>query len=427
MNQLEYITAYFKAGEKNRKEWAVGVEIEHLPVFADTKKRAFYEDGIKDALTELSESGLFAVEKEGEDSMALESEEFTVTIEPGAQFELSLLRDAKILTLLERYEKGIAQVLSVLEKKGVRLVTIGTDPYNTVEEIPMIPKARYRMMNHHFLTHGKRSRNMMRQTCALQVAIDYSDEKDFVRKFRILSAMTPILYTLFDNAPYFEGDKSKTFNLRQEIWRKTDPARTGIIPGIFDEDFGYEKYAQWLVGIPMIFLPEDHDNYCEKTLGEMLEAAENEEEKKAYLEHGVSIVFPDIRLKQYIEIRQPDSMPAEYTFAAAALFKGLLYCEKNLGKLEEIFCKVDETIVENGKNSGRDNGIRGFYFSKYFIQWGVELAEMAREGLELEEEKNLLNPLVTLWGSLLNPREEFLKTESEEGFLSAIEAYEVRR
>jgi len=298
-----------------------------------------------------------------------------------------------------------------------------------VEAIPLIPKARYRIMNDYLNEKGELARSMMRQSCALQVAVDFASEADMVKKMRVLSALSPILYTLTDSVKYFGGELVPHYNMRQRIWRNTDPARTGLTPSVFDPDFGYAAYARWVLDRPILFMPGENgeaEAVGEQTLSEALDAVNTESMVERLVVHAMSIVFPDLRLKRYIEVRQMDEIPEEYAFGMTALIKGLVYDARNLDELAEYFKEATVSMVERGKNSGNDNGIQGYYYSDYFAHWGIRLAEMAERALP-EEEAVLIGPLKAMWQNLDTPRLQFERIEQVAGYAQAIEAFEVQK
>lgn len=428
--RIQRIADYMRSGCKERDNLLIGIELEHFVVDKDTWKRKFYgdENGVLDILRELADSGEFHVTELEGHLIGVENDEYAISIEPGAQFEISVERKRCISKLSEGYRKALARVRPLLEKRNLTLLTIGLDPDNKIEDIPMIPKKRYEVMNRYLNEKGSLARAMMRQSCALQVAIDYVDEEDFAKKYRVLSAMSPILYTLFDSAAYRGGEKVGHYNMRQEIWRNTDNDRCGIVPGVFDEGFGFRRYAEWILGIPPLFRPlpgGSVEETGEKTLDELLPDSADEEAAQALMEHAMSIVFPDVRAKRYLEVRMMDEVPEAFAFGAAAMIKGLMYSPENLERLAREFAPATESMVERGKNSGRDNGIQGYYFSKYFAAWGLELLDLAERGLP-ESERPMLAPLRKMWSGLDTPRLVFECIESNRGRKAAIAAFEVQ-
>lgn len=427
--QIKLLTDYFRSGFKKPEDRLLGVEVEYFLTREDTMERVFYEGdpGVKQVLEDLVAQGYEPVRPEGALIGAV-GKDCAISIEPGAQFELSVSPQPTVETLCKTLWKCLQEIDSMVRKRGLCMVAIGIDPLNEMDKVPMIPKDRYRIMNEKMSKKAGHTKAMMRLSCALQISMDVESEEDFIRKYRVLTALSPILYTLFDSAPYFQGEKVKNFNLRQQVWRDTDSDRCGLIPGTFDADFGLEAYAKWLLTVPVLFLPDaqGQDHETEETLGQALARAESEEEARRWMEHGISIVFPDIRMKKLLEIRQMDEVPPELTFGAIALLKGLLYDAEVLNRLSACFREISLDIVERGKDSGRDHGIQGYYFSDYFAHWGLRLLDLAKEGLDREEAK-YLEPLERLWSQLDTPRICLERAIEEQGWEEGLRTRIVNR
>ena len=407
----------------------IGIEMEHFIIDKKSGERIFYsgERGVAKLLEKLaSRDDLEKIEINGHIAGA-KDEDMAISIEPGAQFEISLTMAEKISQLEERYKKAMAKIRPTLEEMGLAMVSLGADPVNKVEDIELIPKSRYAMMNDYMGRHGERSRNMMRQTCALQVSIDMFSEADFVKKYRALTAMVPMLYTLFDSVTWLGGKKLEKHNARQEIWRRTDPKRTGIIPGVFDDDFSISKYAEWLLDQIIIFKVDEEGQEIstgdDTTLSMAMDAAQDDQEITRLIDHAIGIVFPDIRVKNFLEIRPMDALPIEYSLGASAMIKGLFYDERVLDKLSEALKDASQERVLRGLDSGRDNGIQGYYMSDYFCNWGLRLLDLAQEGLDAQEgtvaqegsDAGYLKALRGLWENLESPADYFNRIYREKG------------
>lgn len=423
------IVDWIRAGYAKPEERMVGPELEHF-VVDQNGERVFYpgEKGVEGVLEQLKTKHPTWEEVRAEGHLiGLFGEGVDISLEPGAQFELSIPASASILTLKERYQRALDLVYEVLDPMGYALVMVGLDPKNKPEEIPIIPKGRYHAMDAYMGKRGEGSRTMMRKSCALQISLDIEGDLDFRRKYQILGAMTPILYTLFDATVDNNGARIPHFNHRQEVWRTTDPQRTGLPPRTFDETFSLMDYANWVLSVPPIFLPTEEGDVetQDAPLTTLLEGAETLEEADRMIRHGMSIVFPDIRVKQILEVRVMDSVKPAYAFGAAALLKGLFYNEEAMETLARWLLPMQMDWVERGKNAGRDHGIQGYFHGDYFVNWGRKMIKLARQGLP-EEERALLDPLETLWNNLDTPRLETERIVDREGWTAALRALEVR-
>ena len=405
--------------DKKPGQGQVGIEMEHFIVDRASGRRIFYEGqpGVLEILEELAQMpGLEPVRINGHIA-GVRNEEMAVSIEPGAQFEVSLTQSPDLKVLEDRARRAYEVLLSVLEKYGYGMMALGVDPDNLALEVPIIAKERYRIMNDWLGAHGPHSRKMMRLSCALQVSIDYFGPEDFRKKYRVLTALVPILYTLTDSVSRIGGEKRDKFNARQEIWRGTDPDRTGLVPTAFDEDFSYASYADWLLDRVILFRVEGGQEVetGDLTLSQAMDRADPEEEWAGLIDQALGIVFPDIRVKGFLEVRPMDALPLDLSLAVTALVKGLFYDPQNLDRLDRKFKTVSIDLVERGMDSGRDNGIHGYYLSDYFANWGIKLLDLAHEGLP-EEERAYLAPLRELWSHLETPRTYYEKVEGEEGW-----------
>lgn len=424
------IANVIRGGYTDRIRWQVGPEIEHFVFDRKSGKRIFYpgENGVEGILQAFSRRhpDWTATWEEGH-LLGLEKLGSSITLEPGAQLEFSLAPSESICILQRRYQELLDAIYEVLDPLGYMLVTIGLDPFYAVDDIPLLPKSRYRMMDAYLQNTGDLAQTMMRKSAALQVSIDVGDDEDFIRKYRVLVALSPILYTLFDSAIENEGKRLMAFNTRQEIWRRTDPARTGYPSDVFSPKFGVEQYAEWVLSVPPIFLPKEGkiDFTGDRPLRDLLDEAKDEEERDALVRHGMSIVFPDVRAKRVMEIRMMDSVAAPYALGAMALFKGLLYNADTLRHLEDRFTPMQVDWVERGKNAGRENGIQAYYHGDYFAHWGMTLCAWAREGLS-EQEAAFLTPLETMWDNLDTPRLQMERVVENEGWLETLRKWEVR-
>lgn len=420
---------YFRKGEKEADERKIGIEMEHFVVDEKSLKTVSYygENGVESLLQELTK----ALEEGGEDPrpnleegriLGIETPDFSFSIEPGAQFELALTKTRTLAEAEDLYFRAMSYVKPLLESRGQKLLAIGYQPAMRIEDIRRIPKERYAFMEEHFQKTGSLGKNMMKQTASLQVSIDYFSEEDFRRKIFVASCLSAVFYTLFDSVYLFEGEPLKTYNQRQWIWENTDPARTGLFECAFQEEFGYFCYAKQIASSPLIFLPLKEGDIRAETTN--LEEAWDlyPDQREALLGHALSIVFPDIRMKKYLEIRMPDSLPYPWNFGLMALIKGIFYSDENLKELEETLRPMTYDIAVRGKRSGYFNGIQGYFFSRYFAVWGKDLIEMAEKGLP-EEEVPYLNILKEHWLNLETPRDLFERIYKKEGLEQAMSAF----
>ena len=406
LDKIQKIVNFIKAGEKDEKDFKLGFEIEHFVVNKETlETQSFYgEDGVGEILLDLVSLGY---EKTDASGMAFSDGNVDISIEPAGQFELALRAKTSVDELFEVYKTHMERLIPIFEKRGLLLVTLGYHPKSKIDDIKIIPKTRYDYMYKYFAKHGgEYAHNMMKGTCSLQFAVDYKNEEDFKKKYFLASALSPFLYSVFDNALIFEGETYIDRNLRQTIWEGTDRERTGLYDFGFDSDMGYQKYAEKILDTPMIFMPtKEGEVYVErKTLDELM----TEENADAMVNHGLSIVFPDVRVKSYIEIRMPDNIPYPYNMAAASLIKGIFFDKDTLDKVYNLFEDMTFEAAQKLKNNATRMGIFALYQNVEIYQHVLDIIDIVRPVLD-EEENKYLDELEAMLDFGIVPRDIFAK------------------
>ena len=381
---------YFAAGVTDQKR--LGVEIEHFIVDKITGKAISYEEknGVRSILSKLVEQYPDALILPEDDFLGFMVPDFSITLEPAAQFEISIRPVTSIRDAEEIYLGFLSNINPILSGMGYEMITAGCQPVSKMDELTLIPKKRYAIMNHHFKSTGTGGMEMMRGTSSMQVSIDYSSEEDFSRKIRAAYYYGPVLKLLTDNSKSFQGLMLDTNLKRTDIWRRTDPVRCGILPGIFSKHYGFSDYADFIGHVPPIFLKHGTDLELagNRTVEEIFADREMDEELQR---HVLSMVFPDVRLKQYLEIRFADSVPLPFLNAYTALVKGLFYSEAGLtfadeqirrgGLKEEDILISEDDIIRRGWNAS--------VYQTDCNKLAKRVLETACEGLEGEEKKYL--------------------------------------
>lgn len=411
LEKIQKIVDVIKAGEKDEKDFRLGFEIEHFVVNKETlKTQSFYgEDGVGEILHDLVSLGY---EKTDDTGMAFSDGNADISIEPAGQFELALRAKASVDELFEVYKTHMQRLIPLFEKRDLLLLTLGYHPKSKIDEIKIIPKSRYDFMYKYFAKYGGEfAHNMMKGTCSMQLAVDYKDEEDFRKKYFLASALSPFLYSVFDNALIFEGETYIDRNLRQTIWEGTDRDRTGLYDFGFDLDMSYKKYAEKILATPMIFMPtEDGEVYVgRKTLEELM----TEENAQTMINHGLSIVFPDVRAKSYIEIRMPDNIPYPYNMAAAALIKGIFFVEETFEKIYKLFESMTYDEAQKLKNNASRMGIFALYQNIEIYQHVLDIIDIIRPVLD-ESENKYLDELEAMLDFGIVPRDIFAKIYKED-------------
>lgn len=398
--KIEAIAGYIESGEKSVDDFKVGFEVEHFVINADTMETLTYgeEGGVRDSLEEIEKMG-YEASYEGDNIMGLTADNFAISIEPAAQFEVALDAKKTIDQLHTAYIEVMGKLIPVFDKKNQLLAQVGYQPKTKIEQLPFIPKERYKYMSQYFKDFGGSSPyNMMKGSGSLQVAIDYKDEEDFKKKFFVANAVSTFLYSIFDNAYIFEGGVYSKHNLRQTIWDNCDKKRSGIYDFAFDSDLSYKKYAKKILATDSIFIHKDgKDIYTANTPFE--EIFDDEEMNLDTINHALSIVFPDVRVKKYIEVRMPDNVPYPYNFAAVALIKNMFYDKEVLDFLYDLFADMTYEKSQKLKDKAVMQGVDAVYKDKKISEWMLLVTEM------IKEDREYIDPLEELLKKDQTPRD----------------------
>ena len=337
------LVGWLEAGSKGAAPLKLGTEHEKFPFYANDLTPVPYKGrdgrgGIEAILQGVRETTGWSPIEDAGSLIGLFDEKAggAISLEPGGQFELS----GAPLDNVHETDSELAAHLDlanrIAAKHGVEFASLGMSPLWTLEQTPRMPKSRYRIMTAYMPKVGTRGLDMMYRTCTVQVNLDYRNEADMVRKLRISIALQPITTALFASSPFTDGKLNGLLSARSEIWRDTDNQRAGMTPFVFDDGFGFERYVDWVLDVPMYFVKRGetyHDvagaNFRDLLDGK-LAALPGEKATLSDWANHVSTIFPEVRLKRYLEMRGADSGSREHIIALPALFVGLLYDEDSL-------------------------------------------------------------------------------------------------
>jgi len=323
---------YFARGEKPKERWRIGTEHEKFVFSTKDFHAPSYDEqgGIHDLLMALTDYGWKPVEEAGK-VIALAGPDGTVSLEPAGQFELSGAPLENLHQTCAEAGRHLNQVKAVGEKLGIGFMGLGMWPDKTRAELPIMPKGRYAIMLRHMPRVGSLGLDMMLRTCTIQVNLDYASEADMAQKFRVGLALQPLATALFANSPFTEGKPNGFLSFRSHIWSDTDPHRTGMLPFVFDQGFGYERYADYALDVPMYFVYRD-GRYIDAAglsfrdfLAGRLEVLPGELPTIDDWADHLSTAFPEVRMKQFLEMRGADGGRWGRICALPALWVGLLY------------------------------------------------------------------------------------------------------
>ncbi|SFO06181.1 glutamate--cysteine ligase [Sphingomonas sp. OK281] len=328
----DQLIASFAGGEKPKDAWRIGTEHEKF-VYANGDHHApSYDEpsGIRALLGELEQYGWKPV-MEGGNAIAMSGADGSISLEPAGQFELSGAPLDNLHETCAETGRHLEQVKAAGEKLGIGFLGLGMWPDKTRAELPTMPKGRYAIMLRHMPRVGSMGLDMMLRTCTIQVNLDYASESDMVKKFRVGLALQPLATALFANSPFTEGKPNGMLSYRSHIWSDTDPHRTGMLPFVFEDGFGYERYAEYALDVPMYFVYREGKyidaaglSFRDFLKGELSVLPGEKPTLDDWTDH-LSTAFPEVRLKTFLEMRGADGGPWNRICALPALWVGLLY------------------------------------------------------------------------------------------------------
>jgi glutamate--cysteine ligase len=319
------LVAHFRAGEKREKDVRVGMEHEKIGVLADGRAPDY--DRIARLLEAMVARGWSRIE-EGGKLIALERPICgTITLEPGGQTEHSGAPWPTAVQAVADNKKHLDELLPLAAELGIRYLGVGFRPFGTLDDVPWMPKGRYRVMREYLPTRGKLAHEMMKRTATVQANLDYTDEQDAMEKLRIALALSSPVNALFAASPIVDGKPSGYQSYRGRVWLDTDPDRCGLLPWAFKEGAGFRDYAEWALDVPMFFIKRDGEyRKMHLTFRQfMREGWQGERASLADWELHLSTLFPEVRLKRYVEVRQADASTREMVHALPVLWRTLLY------------------------------------------------------------------------------------------------------
>ncbi len=333
LEKKEDLIRYFASGAKPREEWRIGTEYEKVVVSARDGSALPFSGpaGVEEIMRRLIDR--FGYEADDEDGrmVALKGERAPITIEPGGQIELSGEQCDNVHCAQREFSQHIEQLMEICHQIGAAVLGLGIQPVSRIEEIELLPKARYHIMYPYMARKGRLGQRMMKQTAGVQANLDFSDEADAIRKLRVSMGIVPLLYAVFANSAISDGSLNGFHSFRGRIWQDTDPDRCGVPAFIFRNDAGFEDYAEYALDVPMYFLIRDH-RYIDLTVAPGITFRQYME--RGWNGHRASIedwsnhlttIFTEVRLKKYVEVRTADSQPPALMLALPALLKGILY------------------------------------------------------------------------------------------------------
>ncbi|MGR3757305.1 MAG: glutamate--cysteine ligase [Tranquillimonas sp.] len=329
----EQLAEYLEAGCKPASEWRIGTEHEKFGYCRDTLEPLPYDGprSIRAMLEGLRDRYDWQPVEESGRLIGLQKAGANISLEPGGQLELSGAPLETIHQTCDEVNEHLAQVKDVADGIGAGFIGLGAAPHWTHEDMPLMPKGRYKLMDGYMQRVGTHGTQMMRRTCTVQVNLDFGSEADMVRKFRVALALQPVATALFANSPFFEGRLNGHKSWRSRIWRGLDPARTGMLPFVFEDGMGFERYVEYALDVPMYFVYRDGryldalgQSFRDFLRGELPALPGEKPTLSDWADH-LTTLFPEVRIKRFMEMRGADGGPWRRLCALPAFWVGLCY------------------------------------------------------------------------------------------------------
>lgn len=382
-------------GSKPASAWRIGTEHEKFPYDKATLRPVAYDavNGIRPILTGLTRFGWQPV-NEGPNVISLAQKgKGTISLEPGGQLELS---GAAVETLHQTHDElaeHLDQVHAVCADLNVGMLGLGMTPDWTREDIHWMPKGRYAIMRRYMPTVGTMGIDMMTRTCTVQVNLDYASEADMVKKLRVSLALQPLATALFANSPFTEGKENGYLSFRANIWRHTDPKRTGLLPFAFEQGMSFERYVDYLLDVPMYFVYRDGfidvaGQSFRDFMNGRLSALPGEAPTVADWFDHMSTAFPEVRVKNYLEMRGADCGDARHLVALSALWVGLLYDQQSLDGAWDLVKGWDEATRAAFHMDAPREGLKAKVAGRSVQDLAKDVLALARGGLQRRARQN---------------------------------------
>ncbi len=425
------LVEWFEVGSKPKADWRIGTEHEKFGFTWNDLKPLPYDGAasIKAMLEGLRDRFDWSPIEENGYLIGLKKNGASVSLEPGGQFELSGAPLEHIHQTCNEVGQHLSEVREIAEPLGIGFIGLGASPIWSMEETPIMPKGRYKIMRAYMEKVGRLGRQMMFRTCTVQSNLDYGSEADMVKKFRVSLALQPLGTALFANSPFLEGRPNGFLSYRSQIWTDTDPDRTGMLPFVFEDGFGFERYVDYALDVPMYFVRRG-GKYLDASglsfrdfMDGKLPILPGEKPAIDDFEDHLSTIFPEVRLKRFLEMRGSDSGPWSRLCAFSAFWTGLLYDEDALDAAWDLVKSWTAGDREALRQTVRTIGLKAPVPGGQTLQdLGAEVLEIAREGLRSraklsvsgDDETGFLQELDRTVETGITPAEELLRSYHED-------------
>ena len=434
----DQLAEYLASGCKPKEDWRIGTEHEKFGYCRDSLRPIPYEGerSVKAMLEGLRDRYGWDPVHEAGQLIGLTRNGANVSLEPGGQLELSGAPLESIHQTCDEVNEHLREVHAIADEVGVSFIGLGAAPIWKHEDMPVMPKGRYKLMTEYMGRVGTSGTQMMYRTCTVQVNLDFASEADMVQKFRVALALQPVATALFANSPFKDGAPSGWLSTRAQAWTDTDAARSGVPACVFDDYFGYEQWIDYILDVPMYFLHRG-DDYIDVAgrsfrdfMDGMLTGFEGQMPSMADFQDHITTAFPEVRLKRFLEMRGADGGAWGNICALPAFWVGLLYDEEALEEATALAAPLGADDVMAARLSVARDGLRGQLGGRDVHDLAARLVELASAGLRRRariddsggDETGYLAPLRNALASGETPAERLLRLyrDSWDGDLARI-------
>ncbi|MCA3488340.1 MAG: glutamate--cysteine ligase [Rhodobacter sp.] len=380
------LAEYLESGSKPPDLWRIGTEHEKFGWLTDTRLPLPYagDRSISALFAGLEARFGWTPVREGQNVIGLNRDGVNISLEPGGQFELSGAPVETIHQTDAETRLHLREVAEIAGPLGIRFMGIGAAPQWRHDQMPVMPKGRYRLMTDYMGRVGTHGTQMMYRTCTVQVNLDYASEADMVNKLRVALALQPVATALFASSPFFEGKPNGHKSWRSRIWRGLDDSRTGMLPFVFEEGMGFQRYVDWVLDVPMYFVYRDgrYINALGQSFRDFLKgqlpALPGEKPTLSDWADHMTTVFPEARVKKYIEMRGADCGDVAHLAALPAFWLGLMYDQGALDAAWDLVKRFDAQTREGLRVAASVSALQG-------EAGGVTLLELSRQAVALSQ------------------------------------------
>lgn len=384
IESFDQLAALIESGSKPKPDWRIGTEHEKFGYLTDSMMPVPYdgERSIRALLEGLRDRYQWQPVMEQDKIIGLTRNGANVSLEPGGQFELSGAPVANLHETKAELENHLTELRTIAEPLGIRHFGAGAAPVWSHADMPMMPKGRYRLMTDYMGRVGTHGTQMMYRTCTVQVNLDYASEADMVQKLRVALALQPVATALFASSPFFDGKINGFKSWRSRIWRSLDDSRTGMLPFVFEDGMGFQRYVDWVLDAPMYFVYRDGryvdalgQSFRDFLKGELPALPGEKPTLSDWADH-MTTVFPEARVKKYIEMRGADVGTAPWIVALPAFWVGLMYDGAALDAAWDLVRGLDAETREGLRVAASKDALEG-------QAGGVKLLDLARAAVGL--------------------------------------------